>query len=138
MELTKIKCPSCGENTPVAESGEGFCLYCGAKLHAERSANPLAIEEVRRLYTEYIEWVVKFFESSTPISRAIASFFAGNNDFKRHENHARFIEDVRAAAQDIEKLYADSALSRDDIVALLRFVLFENNDVTGLRLIKQV
>ena len=128
MELRQIKCPSCGQTTPIAESGEGFCLYCGAKLNAGSPKAAESIEEIRRIYRGYIEWVIKYFESTTAFSRTVASFFTGSNDFKRHENHGRFIEDVRTAAQNIEAAFASGTLSHEDAVELLHFTLLENHD----------
>jgi len=127
MELKKIKCPHCSEETPVAESGQGFCLYCGAKLSVCSSESSDSIEKIERIYRGYIEWVVEYFKSTNSFARSMASFFTGSNEFKRHENHNRFIEEVQSAAQEINDSYETGGIPHDDIVKLLRFVLLEDH-----------
>lgn len=127
MELEKIKCPSCGAETPIAENGGGFCLYCGAKISLPGCAVD-AGDKIRQIYREYIEWVIKYFENTSSFTRSITSFFTGSNDFKRHENHNRFINDVRAEAQKLLSAYQCGSVPREELVSIIRFALLENHD----------
>lgn len=127
MELRKIKCPSCSEETPIASSGEGFCLYCGAKISfPDRAVD--AGDEIKSIYTKYIEWVIEYFEGTSAFTRSITSFFTGSNDFKRHENHNRFIDSVSAAAQKMLSGYESGSVTRDEVAAIIRFALLDNHD----------
>lgn len=127
MELKKIKCPHCFEETPVAESGQGFCLYCGAKLSVSSPDSSDTFEKIERIYRGYIEWVVEYFKSTNSFARSVASFFTGSNEFKRHENHNIFVEEIKAYAQQIIDSYEAGTFSREDAVKLLRFVLLEDH-----------
>ena len=73
MELKKIKCPHCSEETPVAESGQGFCINCGAKLSVSAADSADALEKIERIYRSYIEWVAEYFRSTSSFARSISS-----------------------------------------------------------------